>query len=73
MNQIVNQINYGLIKEDNFTITQEWLDSNDTSLYLTHNEVKSEMAEKFIKTLRLKSIAKWQLMIGNLILVIWIN
>ena len=58
MNQIVNQINYGLIKEDNFTITQEWLDSNDTSLYLTHNEVKSEMAEKFIKTLRLKSIAK---------------
>ena len=40
-NLIVNQTNYGLIKEDNFTINlYEFLDNNDFLLYSTHNEGK---------------------------------
>ena len=58
MNQIVNQINYGLMEEDNFTIMQEWLGNNDISMYLTHNKVKSAMAEKFIKILMAKIYSK---------------
>ena len=30
---------------------QEWLDNNDISIYSTHNEGKSVITEKFIKTL----------------------
>ena len=50
MNLIVNQINYGLIKEDNFTINlykfmEEWLGNNDIVMYSTHNESKSAIAE----------------------------
>ena len=38
---------------------QEWLDNNDISIYSTHNEGKSVIAEKFIKTLKaIKSIKK---------------
>ena len=59
MNLTVNQINYGLIKEENFT-----LNKNNFLAYFTHNEGKSVISE------RLKSIKKWQLMIANLILVI---
>ena len=49
MNLIVNQINYRLIKEHNFTIN---LCKNGyyILMYSTHNEVKSVIAEKFIKT-----------------------
>ena len=61
MNLTVNQINYGLIKEENFTIN---LNNNNFLAYFTHNEGKSVISE------RLKSIKKWQLMIANLILVI---
>ena len=61
MNLTVNQINYGLIKEKNFTIN---LNNNNFLVYFTHNEGKSVISE------RLKSIKKWQLMIANLILVI---
>ena len=40
-NLIVNQTNYGLIKEDNFTINlYEFLDNNDFLMYSTHNEGK---------------------------------
>ena len=49
---------------------QEWL---DILICSTHNEGKSVIAERFIKTLKLKSIQKWQLMIANLILLTWIN
>ena len=54
-------------------IMQEWLDNNDILMYFTNNESKSVRAERFIKTLKTKTYKKWQLMIPNLILVIWIN
>ena len=38
MNLIINQINCGLIKEDNFIINLEWLDNDDVLMYSTHNE-----------------------------------
>ena len=47
-------------------LMQEWLDNNDVLLYATHNEGKTVIAERFIKTLK-----KW--MIANLILIMWIN
>ena len=50
---------------------REWLDNNDILMYLTHNEGKLVIAERFIKTLR--SIKNWQLLIANLIFIIWIN
>ena len=48
-----NQINYGLIKEENFAIVpwKNWLDNNNILMYSTHNEGKSVVAEEFIKTL----------------------
>ena len=52
-------------------LIQEWLDNNDFLMHSTHNEGQSVIAERFIKTL--KSERKWQLMIANLILPIWIN
>ena len=33
---------------------KEWLDNNDTLMYFTHNEGKSEITEKFTKTLKVK-------------------
>ena len=35
-------------------LMQEWLDNNDILLYSTHNEGKSVIAERFIKTLKSK-------------------
>ena len=53
MNVIKNQVNYGLIKEDNFIINikvmQKWIDNNDILMYSTNNEGKPVIAEKFIK------------------------
>ena len=56
MNLTVNQINYGLIKDENFTIN---LYNNNFLVYFTHNEGKSVISE------RLKSIKKCQLMIAS--------
>ena len=42
-------------------------------MHSTQNETKSVVAERFIKILKGKIYKKWQLMIANLILVIWIN
>ena len=50
----------------------KWLDSNDVSMYSTNNEGNSVIAERFIKTLKSKIIKKWELMIANLIFLIWI-
>ena len=52
MNLIVNQINYVLIKKENFTkkLIQEWLKRNDILTCSTHNENKPEIAERIIKT-----------------------
>ena len=35
-------------------LMQEWLDNNDILMYSTHNEGKSVIAERFIKTLKSK-------------------
>ena len=53
MNLIVNQKNYGLIKEDD-KLMQEWLENNDILMCSTCNEDKSVIAERFIKTLKAK-------------------
>ena len=44
---------------------QEWLDNKNILMYSIHNEVKSLIAERFIKTLTAKTYKKWQLMIAN--------
>ena len=55
----LNQINYDLIKEENFMyLMQEGLKSNDILMYSTHNEGKSVIAERFIKTLKSKIYKK---------------
>ena len=33
---------------------KSWLQNNDIEIYLTHNEGKSVVAEKFIRTLKIK-------------------
>ena len=50
---------------------KEWLQNNDILMYSTQG--KSAIVEKFIETLKAKTYEKWQLMIGNPILVFWIN
>ena len=57
MNLIVSQINYWLIKENNFRIVlceNGSIDDNGILMHLTHNEGKSVVAESFIKTLKSK-------------------
>ena len=39
-------------------LMQEWLDNNDILMYLTHNEGKSVIAERFIETLKAKVYKK---------------
>ena len=58
MIQIENQTRYGLIKEVNFTIVflKKWLKDNDIEMYSIHNEGNSVIAERFIRTLKTKSI-----------------
>ena len=55
MIQIENQTKYGLIKEVNFTIVllKKWLKDN-IEMYSIHNEGKSVVAERFIRTLKTK-------------------
>ena len=33
-------------------LMQKWLDDNDILMYLTHNEAKSVVAERFMRTLK---------------------
>ena len=55
MNLIVNQINYWLIKEENFTTKlQEWLDNNNILIYSTHHEGITVITERFIRILKAK-------------------
>ena len=35
-------------------VMQEWLDNNDILMYSKHNEIKSVIAERFIRTLKSK-------------------
>ena len=50
MNLNVKQINNGLIRENNLIM----LDDNDILINSTHNEGKSVVAERFIRTLNTK-------------------
>ena len=52
MNLKVNQINHRLSKGNNFIITlcENWLDSNDFLMYLTHKDGKPIVAEMFTRT-----------------------
>ena len=52
---------------------QKWLDDNHNLMYSTHNKGKSVITERFIEILKAKIYKKWQLIIVNLILLIWIN
>ena len=49
-----NQIKYVLIKEVNFTnrSMKSWLEKNDIEMHSAHNEGKSAVAQKFIRTLK---------------------
>ena len=49
MNLMINQINYGLLKEENLIINYNVL------MYSTHNQDKSVIADRFIKTLKSKT------------------
>ena len=51
-------------------LMQESLDNNDILMYSTHNEGNSVIAERFIKTLKVKIYKKGQLIITNLIFLI---
>ena len=59
--KIVNQSNHKPIKlwvdqgrEFYNKLRQEWLENNDILMYSTHNEGKSVITERFIKTLKAK-------------------
>ena len=51
---IENQTKYGLTKEVSVTIIllKKWLKDNDIEMYSTHDEGKSVVAERIIKTLK---------------------
>ena len=52
----------------------ESLDKNGVLIYSNYNEGKSVIAERCIKKLKGKKyIKEWQLMIANVISVIWTN
>ena len=51
---------------------RRWLDENYTLLYLTHNEGKSVVPEKFIRTLKRKIYKEMTAKNKILILVFWI-
>ena len=36
---------------------KSWLEKNDTEMYLTHNERKSVVTERFLRTLKIKLIS----------------
>ena len=61
-----NLIKYGLIKEVNFKIVllQKWLKDNDIEMCSIHDEEKSVVAERFIRTLKTK-IYKYMTSVSN--------
>ena len=56
VNQTVDQIRYGLIKEVNFITIffKKWLKNNNIKMYLMYSESKRVIAERFIGTLKNK-------------------
>ena len=55
------------------SLMQKWLKDNDVSMYSIHNEGKSVVSERFIRTLKGKIYKKMTAKIANLILLIWIS
>ena len=52
---IVNKINYRMVKENNlYSPMQKWLNNNEVLMHSAHNEGKSVVVERFIKTLNSK-------------------
>ena len=49
---------------------QKWINDKDSSIYSTHDEGKSAVTEKFIRTLKSNIHNKWQLLMKNPILAI---
>ena len=45
-------------REFYYKLIQEWLDNNNTLMYFTHNEGKLVIAERFMKTLKIKICKK---------------
>ena len=58
MNKTTNQIKYGKIVNLNSKFynrpMKSWFEKNDIEMYSTHNERKSVIAERFIRTLKIK-------------------
>ena len=54
MNLTINQINYEFYNK----LMSEWLENNDIFIFLTNNEGKSVITERFIKTLKAKIYKK---------------
>ena len=54
MNLTINQINYEFYNK----LMSEWLENNDIFIFLTYNEGKSVITERFIKTLKAKIYKK---------------
>ena len=53
-NRKPNQLWFDQGREFYNKLMQEWLDNNDILMYSTHNEGKSVIADRFIKTLKTK-------------------
>ena len=62
---------YGLVEEVNFNNSsfKKWLKDNDIEMYLIHNEGKSVVAERFIRTLKNK-IYKYMTAISKMCILI---
>ena len=56
VNLIVNQINNGLMKEENVIINLCKNGNNDILMYLIHNEGKTVIAKKFVNKLKAKKM-----------------
>ena len=58
MNKTTNQVKYGKIVNLNSKFynrpIKSWFEKNDIEMYSTHNERKSVIAERFIRTLKSK-------------------
>ena len=73
MNRRSNKLWVDQEKEFYNSLIQIWLDDNNISMHSTHDEEKSVVVERVIKTLKIKIYKKLQIIKVNLILLIQIN
>ena len=73
MNRRSNKLWVDQEKEFYNSLIQIWLDDNNISMHSTHDEGKSVVVERVIKTLKIKIYKKLQIRKVNLILLIQIN